>query len=240
MGQVILGRVISGAGGSGLTVLAMLIITDLVPLREAAAWQSYLNLAATSGRSLGGPLGGWLADTIGWRWSFLSQVPVFLFAIALTLVYLPSNKKRVDEDAGVKGSTSLSRIDFPGAILLALAVVTFLLPFEIGGSEVPWSHPLIPGLFIGSLVFSGLFIRVEGWWAKEPIFPLELLRIPNVVLGYIVTGSQVAAQLGLMFSVPLYFQVTKRASNTVAGAYLVPAVVGNAIGAILAGVVIKR
>jgi hypothetical protein len=61
-----------------------------------------------------------------------------------------------------------------------------------------------------------------------------------VVLGYIVTGSQVAAQLGLMFSVPLYFQVMQRASNGVAGAYLFPAVVGNAVGAIVAAIVIKR
>ncbi|EYB30290.1 hypothetical protein FG05_07720 [Fusarium graminearum] len=234
MGLVILGRVISGAGGSGLTILAMLIITDLVPLREAAAWQSYLNLAATTGRSLGGPLGGWLADTIGWRWSFNCQVPIFLVAIILTYFFLPNKKK---ED---KRPTSLDRIDFTGAALLALTIMAFLLPFEIGGSNVPWSHPIIPSLFVASLIFGGFFILFEGRWAKEPIFPLDLLRIRNVVLGYVISGTQCAAQLGLMFSVPLYFQVTKGASNTVAGAYLFPAVAGNAIGAILAGLVIKR
>lgn len=234
MGLVILGRVISGAGGSGLTILAMLIITDLVPLREAAAWQSYLNLAATTGRSLGGPLGGWLADTIGWRWSFNCQVPIFLVAIILTYFFLPNNKK---ED---KRPTSLDRIDFTGAALLALTIMAFLLPFEIRGSNVPWSHPIIPSLFVASLIFGGFFILFEGRWAKEPIFPLDLLRIRNVVLGYVISGTQCAAQLGLMFSVPLYFQVTKGASNTVAGAYLFPAVAGNAIGAILAGLVIKR
>ncbi|KAL2205638.1 MFS general substrate transporter [Sarocladium strictum] len=240
MGQVVLGRVISGIGGSGLTVLAMLIITDLVPIREAAAWQSYLNLASTTGRSLGGPLGGWLADSIGWRWSFLSQIPIFVVAIGLTTVYLPGRKKEDGEDGVTKKEASLSRIDFLGATLLALTVITFLLPFEIGGSEFAWSHPIIAGLFVLFLIFGALFIRVEGSWAKEPIFPLELLKIPNVVLGYIVTGSQVAAQLGLMFSVPLYFQVTQRASNGIAGAYLFPAVVGNAVGAIVAAVVIKR
>ncbi|KAL3589651.1 hypothetical protein FPOAC2_11822 [Fusarium poae] len=234
MGLVILGRVISGVGGPGLTILAMLIITDLVPLREAAAWQSYLNLAATTGRSLGGPLGGWLADTIGWRWSFNCQVPIFLLAILLTYFFLPSNKKQDDKP------TSLSRIDFTGAALLALTMMAFLLPFEIGGSQVPWSHPVIPSLFAASFVFGGLFMLFEGRWAVEPIFPLDLLRIRNVVLGYVISGSQCAAQLGLMFSVPLYFQVTKNASNTVAGAYLFPAVAGNAIGAILAGLVINR
>jgi hypothetical protein len=43
-----------------------------------------------------------------------------------------------------------------------------------------------------------------------------------------------------MFSVPLYFQVTQNVSNTVAGSHLVPSVFGNAVGALVAGVYIKR
>lgn len=43
-----------------------------------------------------------------------------------------------------------------------------------------------------------------------------------------------------MFAIPLYFQVTTRASNTVAGAHLFPAVAGNAVGGLLAGAFIKR
>lgn len=41
---------------------------DMVPIREVASWRSYVNIAATTGRSLGGPIGGYLIDTIGWRW----------------------------------------------------------------------------------------------------------------------------------------------------------------------------
>jgi len=40
----------------------------MVPIREVASWRSYVNIAATSGRSLGGPIGGYLTDTVGWRW----------------------------------------------------------------------------------------------------------------------------------------------------------------------------
>ena len=43
-----------------------------------------------------------------------------------------------------------------------------------------------------------------------------------------------------MYTVPLYFQVTARASVTNAGAHLVPAVCGNAIGGFLSGIIIKR
>ncbi|KAH7363260.1 major facilitator superfamily transporter [Plectosphaerella cucumerina] len=240
MGQVILGRVISGCGGSALSVLAMLLITDLVPIRDAAAWQAGLNLAATTGRSLGGPVGGWLADTIGWRWSFLGQVPIFLLAILLCLIYLPKHTENAKTQFDEPKGSSLARIDFLGAALLALTILAFLVPIEIGGTKVPWTHPVIFVLLGTAIVFAGLFAATEEWWAEEPIFPLDLLRHRDIVLGYVVSSAQAAAQLGLMFAVPLYFQVTQRASNTVAGAYLFPAVAGNAVGAIVSGIIIKR
>ena len=44
----------------------------------------------------------------------------------------------------------------------------------------------------------------------------------------------------VMFSIPLYFQTSANASVMVAGAHLFPAVVGNAIGSLLVGIIIKR
>ena len=216
-----------------------------MPIRDAATWQAGLNLAATTGRSLGGPVGGWLADTIGWRWSFLGQVPIFLAAIVLCVLYLPkhtqvASSKAADADPAKHQGSSLARIDILGATLLALTILAFLVPIEIGGTKVPWTHPIIFGLLGASVLLAGLFAATEEWWAKEPIFPLDLLRHRDIVLGYVVTSAQAAAQLGLMFAVPLYFQVTERASNTVAGAYLFPAVAGNAVGAIVAGILIKK
>lgn len=43
-----------------------------------------------------------------------------------------------------------------------------------------------------------------------------------------------------MLTVPIYFQVTARASVTAAGAHLIPAVCGNAIGGLIRGVYIIR
>jgi MFS family permease len=83
MWQVIVGRAIAGLGGAGMTVIVAVLITDLVPLIEVAPWRSYVNVAATTGRMVGGPLGGWLADLIGWRWSFLGQVPLTILATLL-------------------------------------------------------------------------------------------------------------------------------------------------------------
>lgn len=69
MWQVIAGRVISGLGGAGMSVVVAVLITDLVPLIEVASRRSYVNIVATTGRMVGGPLGGLLADLIGWRYA---------------------------------------------------------------------------------------------------------------------------------------------------------------------------
>lgn len=45
-----------------------LTVADTSTHGQTALLRSYVNVAATSGRSLGAPLGGLLADCVGWRW----------------------------------------------------------------------------------------------------------------------------------------------------------------------------
>ncbi|KAJ4405468.1 hypothetical protein N0V91_005208 [Didymella pomorum] len=238
MPELIGGRVISGLGSSGMTTLVSILIVDLVPLRDVATWRSWVNIAATTGRSIGGPLGGWLADSVGWRWSFLGQVPFSGISILLVWLVLPTRAHRhLDGDVKAK---RFARIDFLGALLMTLSILSLLLPLEIGGNRVPWSDLRIPMLFFAALAFGLLFLAVEGRVAREPIIPLSIIRHKEVLLSSLIMICQVGAQVGLMFAVPLYFQVTANASSTVAGAHLVPAVVGNAIGGLISGAVIKR
>ncbi|KAI1761365.1 MFS general substrate transporter [Hypoxylon sp. FL1150] len=240
MWQVIVGRIISGSGGAGVMALAAVIITDLAPLRDVASWQSYLNVVATVGRSLGGPVGGFLADTIGWRWSFLGQTPIFLLAMVLCGMVLP--KLTTGQNPGNAETTKsrLARIDFLGAALLGSGLLALLLPLKIAGQQVPWTSPVVPVLFASGAILLALFMVTEIRWAKEPIFPLRLLNNREVVISYLIMACQIAAQVGMMVSVPLYFQVTERTSSTVAGAHLMPAVIGNTIGSLMTGAWIGR
>jgi MFS family permease len=238
MPELIMGRVISGVGASGMTALVSILITDLVPLREVAIWRSWVNFVATVGRSIGGPLGGWLADSVGWRWSFLGQVPFAGAALLLVWMILPPRvQHQLDQEPK---ESKLGRIDFLGATLMALSILSLLLPLEIGGDRVPWSDYRIALLFTAALVFGALFVLVEGWFAKEPIIPLSVACHKEVLLSSFIIMCQIGAQVGLMFAVPLYFQITAAASSTVAGAHMVPAVFGNAVGGIISGMVIKK
>lgn len=195
MSQLILGRVVSGLGASGMTALVSILITDLVPLRDVAMWRSYVNIAATTGRSIGGPVGGWLADTVGWRWSFLGQSPAAGIAILLIAAVLPSRHATSNSNGAQSGEGGkLGRVDFTGAGFMMSTILCFLLPLQIGGDRVAWSHPLIFGLLGGACVFGAGFVVVEGRFAREPIIPLVLFRNRDVVLSTFVMIIQMVAQ----------------------------------------------
>lgn len=61
-----------------------------------------------------------------------------------------------------------------------------------------------------------------------------------MVTNYAICFLQVMNQFALTLTVPLYFQATNRSSPAAAGAYLIPAFLGNMTGGLIAGYWIKR
>jgi hypothetical protein len=140
------------------------------------------------------------------RRSFLGQAPLFLFAMVLCWFVLPDvtsphHGGNIEDDA-VSPKSQLERIDFLGAALLGLSILALMIPIEIGGNSVPWTSPVIFALFAAGFVLLALFAATEAWWAKEPIFPLILLQQRDVVASYVITGCQIAAQIGV--SIPTW------------------------------------
>lgn len=190
--------------------------------------------------------------------SFLGQVPVF--AVAMILCWLIFSKLEAQKSGHFKTDTpqsNLARFDFLGASTLGLGTLALMLPLEIGGQKIPWSHPSVFILLAVGVILLGVFFMAETRWAREPIFPLRLLKSRDALLGYFIVGCILAAQGGvstriqctenkvdvliqMVFTVPLYFQVTQGSSSTIAGAHLFPAVAGNAIGGIFSGYLIRR
>lgn len=67
--QLIGARAFAGIGGSAMTTVVSILLSDVCTLRERGKWQGYLNIVYAAGASAGAPLGGIAADYIGWRWA---------------------------------------------------------------------------------------------------------------------------------------------------------------------------
>lgn len=68
MPELIAARAFAGIGGGGMSTVVSILLSDIIPLRERGKWQGYLNIIYATGSSCGAPIGGLLADSIGWRW----------------------------------------------------------------------------------------------------------------------------------------------------------------------------
>lgn len=120
--------------------------------------------------------------------------------VALGLVYRKLQVHSQDEIQKQSHLSKLRRIDFLGAILLSASIVCGLLVLDLGGQRMPWTDPLILALLGASVVTGNLFLLVEGCWAKEPIFPLQLISNWDIVTSYMNLGFQTGAQMAVSTS----------------------------------------
>jgi hypothetical protein len=133
----------------------------------------------------------------------------------------------------------LKRVDFIGAFFLCYTIFAACFVLDVGGQKFPWDTPIIIGVLLSGVTSAVLF-TVSAKVVQEPIFPLRLITHYDLVTNYVLVLFAVLAQMSLMMSVPIYFQATKNANTAAAGAYLIPAFVGNTLGGLLAGYWIRR
>jgi predicted MFS family arabinose efflux permease len=69
--QLLLARVGVGVGEAGCTPAAHSLISDMVPVERRSSAMAFYGLGIPAGSLIGMVLGGFLADTVGWRNAFL-------------------------------------------------------------------------------------------------------------------------------------------------------------------------
>src|SRR6202035_5449686 len=173
MAELITFRAIQGLGAGGLMVSAIAIIGDLVSPRERGQYMGYI-MAVMMVATIGGPLlGGWITDAFSWRWIFYINLPLGGVALAYLAATLHLPRRRVEH-----------RVDYLGALVLAVATTAIVLVSTWGGSQYGWASPQILALCAVAVVTVVLFIMIEAR-AAEPILPLHVFRSRNFS---VVTG----------------------------------------------------
>lgn len=201
--------------------MGAVMVNDFVPIEVRATYQSVLNLAFGFGQASGVALGGFLCDTIGWRWAFGIQVPGIIFCGAVFWAAIPGDLgPQLAKNSKGAVRSFFKTFDLTGTVLLAVSLTCLILYLNLGGNLLAWSHPLMIGVLIIFFLTAALFLRVESI-AKYPVMPVRL--ITSWPRANITFSSFFSALIfsGLIFNVPLYFEVVKHDSPTVAGFRLI-------------------
>jgi EmrB/QacA subfamily drug resistance transporter len=225
--QLIAFRAVQGLGGGGLMVLAQAIIADVVSPRERGRYQGYFGAVFGAASVLGPLLGGFLTDSLSWRWVFYVNVPFGIAALVVTSVVLPESERRS------------ASIDYAGALLLTVATTCVILFTTLGGEQLPWGSPTIVLLIVASVVLFGALVVVERR-ASEPMLPASLFRQPTFSIAVTVSFILGIALYGAISFLPLFLQVVGGSSATDSGLLILPLMAGLLTASVSSGRIISH
>src|SRR5690554_6307955 len=232
---LIVGRGVAGVGAGGLMAMVFIILSDMLDMRERGKYLGFIGAIFSFSSVVGPLLGGAFTDHLTWRWSFWINLPfgaISMLFITFNLD-LPTPKGTLVD--------KLKRIDYLGSLLLLSSVIMFLLPLSWGGGKYAWNSGIVIGLLCDRFLVAGIFVLAEWKIPKEPILPIHLFKIRNLWATYGSLFFSGMSFFGILFYLPIYFQVVKQETATIGGLETVPFVIGIVITSISSGIwVLKR
>jgi EmrB/QacA subfamily drug resistance transporter len=208
--QLIVARAVQGIGGAlfipGSLALIGACFTDKERGPALGTW------AAASGlTSAAGPLlGGFLAETLSWRWVFFINIPIAVIVIAIAIMRVPESRD----------DTAEGRIDYLGGLLATLGlggIVYGLIASANDGFSDPVVITTLAGGVFGMIAFIVTEIKVA-----HPMMPLGVFKSRSFSGANFLTLLLYSGLGGAIFFLPLNLVQVQGYSATEAGAAMLP------------------
>lgn len=168
MTQLVAFRVLQGAFGAMLVPLSQTVLLTVHSREKHGQAMAWWGVGAMVGPILGPSLGGWITEAINWRWIFLINLPVGLFAAWGLWIGL-----RADELAPPQ------RFDVIGFVTLACAVGLLQLVLD-RGERMAWFESIgIRFAAMGCLVALLCFLAHTALSRSPTFFNYRLLLDAN-------------------------------------------------------------
>ncbi len=204
-------RVFQGSGAALLLPNSLAILGNTFDGeargRAIGTWSATSAITA----AVGPVLGGWLIDTVGWRFIFLINLPVAIGGILMAFAFVR------DPPRDANGA----KLDFLGAVLATAALAALTWGLTIGSGRTGWSAEAVTAIIAGILL-SAAFIWIERLRGDKAMTPLSVFGSKSFVGLTLLTLLLYGALGGLLVLIPYVLTEGAHYSATMAGAALLP------------------
>jgi EmrB/QacA subfamily drug resistance transporter len=221
-------RVLQGFGGGMIMPVGTTLLTQEAGPQRVGRMMGVIGVPMLLAPIAGPILGGWLVDSVSWRWIFYVNVPIGIVTVALARRFLDTDRPSSSEPLDWKGLLLLS----PG---LAALVYGLAETGPNGGFDAP--EVLVP--MIAGIALVVAFV-VHALRTSDALIDVHLFK--DKVLAVATAGSFVLAMafFSAMVLMPLYYQIVRGASAFEAGLMVAPQGVGAALMMPFAGRITDR
>ena len=231
VGEFMAARVLVGLAGAGLIVMALSVLTVLFSKGERPKAVGIISAATFVAFPIGPILGGWLLTNYWWGWVFLINVPVVVVALVAVVALVPES--RASERPG---------LDFVGVAASAAGLVVLTYGLIKAGQE-GWGNVYALAMMVGGVALLVGFFAWERRLTRrpggQPLLDLTLFGSASFTWGVILSMFPIVAMLGILFTMPQYFQGVLGTNAMGSGLRLLPLVGGLMVGAVPAARVVR-
>ncbi|ULL19236.1 MFS transporter [Paenibacillus sp. H1-7] len=228
MSQLIWFRCLQGIGGGIMMPMAMIIIGDLFTGKQRAKWQGVFGAIYGLSSVIGPQVGGWIVDSLNWRWVFYINLPVGLLAV----VFIAMGLKRHSATGPVK-------FDVAGMVTMIVGVVPLLLALTFGGKEYAWGSWQIIGMIAVSVLSLIAFVIIESK-VEEPILPMRLFKNRTFTVINGIGFLMSVGMFGAIMFVPLFMQGIVGISASASGTVMTPMMITMIVASVIGGQLVQK
>jgi len=227
LGQLVLFRLMQGAGGAALLSTAQATLRQIFPKEEQPTVQAIFLLGVIVAPTLGPTIGGWITDNYDWSWCFFINVPIGLVSAFLVGTFLhdpPGHERRSGP------------VDWLGIALLIVGVGTLQYTLEEGNKRDWFEDPLLVKMAVTSTISLAALV----WWQlskrnTHPVIDFRILKNRDLAASiflFVVLGFGL---FGGTFLFPLFTQSILGFKPTDTGLAMFPGGIATAFTAVIVG-----
>ncbi len=208
--DLVISRIVQGAGAALMMPGTLSIITDAFPAHERGkAMGTWAGVSALA-LAVGPVLGGFLTEHVSWRAIFYLNIPVAIGAVVATVFAVRESR-----------DTSVGKdVDFAGVATLTVGLTALVLAL-VEGNSWGWGSTQVIALLVGSVLALVAFVAVEQR-VKAPMVQFDLLSDRNFLGAVVVALIITFAMMGVFFFLALYMQNILGYSPLQAGVRFLP------------------
>jgi EmrB/QacA subfamily drug resistance transporter len=226
---LIASRTLMGIGGALMWPAILGMTYELLPEEKAGLAGGIIIGAAGLGNAIGPLIGGVLTQELSWRWIFFLNVPVSVFAVAVTWLLVHVR----EPDAGER------RIDYAGITTLSVGLVSLLIALD-QIDDWGWGDPRVLGLLVLAAAMIAAFLPIERRAGTHALVPREVMRNESFTASCIAILFMSATFFAALLYLPQFMEKQLGYSPLEAGVGMLPFLATFAVVSFVAGPLYNR